>query len=181
VPLERIAASAKCRGINRTLGILICLLLISAAHGRADQNKPTFNGVTTTFSLIRPRIKTDQKLKVRFVFDNTGPATTIFRFFEPSVNARLYSRGRDLGLLCPEGDHLVFAVTLKPGKKFESTNELFITRCYHLAPGRYSIRFNYNLRLGGDRLRQQAQQAERQTGSPIVPWDGRHHTFTVVK
>jgi hypothetical protein len=170
----------KHRRINTPLAILIGLILTSVVNGEANESKPIFNGVTTTFNLLRSRIKTGQKLKVRFVFHNVGSETTIFRFFEPSVNARLYSKGRDLGLLCPEGDHLVFTVTLKPGEKFESTNELFITRCYHLTPGRYSIRFNYNLRLGGDRLKEELQQALRQTDDPIVPWDGREHIFTVI-
>lgn len=75
---------------------------------------------------------------------------------------------------------MVFSVTLRPGEKYVTTNELDITQCYHLAPGRYSIRFNYNLRLCKDKLRQELQQAEGKAAAPIVPWDGREHFFNVV-
>jgi hypothetical protein len=146
------------------------------------EKSPVFDGVTATFTLTRSRIKMDQKLEVHFVFRNRGETTTTFRFFEPSIHARLYAKGEELGLLCPTADFPVHSAVLKPGETYEFTDELYVTQCYHLVPGRYSIRFNYPLRLLADEsLRAQYEEKYHHPFAGLVPWDGRDHPFTVVR
>jgi hypothetical protein len=144
---------------------------------------PVFDGVTTQFTLTRSRIRTDQQLEVHVIFRNTGSTTRIFRFLPFGVNARLYSKGKLLEDLCEEGlDYPLQLLTLKPGETLEVADEVFTPSCYKLAPGRYSIRFNYNLRaLGDGLLRTQYEETYNHPIDGIVPWDGCDHVFTVVK
>lgn len=143
---------------------------------------PVFDGVTTEFTLTKSRIRAGEQLEVRAVFHNLGSTTRLFRFLDFGVNARLYANGQLLEDLCDKGlDYPVQLLELKPGKS-EITEKVFTTSCYKLAPGRYSIRFNYNLRALEDNSVR--TDYEKQYGHPeggIVPWDGRDHAFTVVE
>lgn len=165
---------------------LVALLLATSAckpsFARKDEPLPVFDGITTEFTLTRSRIRKDQKLEVHVISRNTASTTRVFRFLDYGVNARLYSKGELLEDLCEALDYPLQVVTLKPGETFEWTDEVFTPLCYKLAPGQYSIRFNYNLRALKDNSVRMAY--EKEYGYPeggIVPWDGRDHAFTVVE
>jgi hypothetical protein len=168
-----------------TVGLGLCLFLANASAGATpagqEGGRPTFNGVTAVFTLTRSRIRPDQKLKVRCVFRNRGEKKTTFPYLLPSVGARLYSNGEKLGDLCPTADNPAFSVALNPGESFTWIDELDITLCYNLAPGRYSIRFYYNLRLFDDAVYSEYMKKYGDPWAGEVPWDGRDHPFTVVK
>jgi hypothetical protein len=164
---------------------VIALLLATSCSrsvARKEEPLPVFDGVTTDFTLTRSRIKPAEPLEVRAVFRNTTSETRVFGFLDFGVDARLYSKGQLLGDLCPTTDNPLQLVTLKPGESYEIAQEVFTPRCYNLAPGQYSIRFNYNLRaLRSDALREQYEEMYNHPQYSIVPWDGRDHPFTVVK
>ena len=169
------------RRLSALLTLCLMVAWMSISNGGRLQ-KPSFDGVTATFTLTRARITQNQKLEVRVVFRNETKETKDFRFYDFSVDASLYKNGEDLEILCPTGDNPVYFVTLKPGEAFEVTNELTVTQCYHLAPGMYSIRFNYNLALLGESgVRIQYEEKYRHPDAGVVPWDGRDHQFTVVE
>jgi hypothetical protein len=159
------------------------LFLTSACELRDRKEPlPVFDGVTTEFTLTRSRIRPDQKLEVHVIFRNTGSTTRTFRFLDFGVNARLYSKGELLENLCEALDYPLQVLTLKPGETSEGTDEVFTTLCYQLEPGRYSIRFNYNLRaLEDDSLRAQYEKKYNHPTGGIVPWDGRDHSFAIVR
>jgi len=166
------------------LPILGLLFVTSACKPPFDRKEPlpVFDDVTTEFALTKSRIRSDQKLEVHVIFRNTGSTTRIFRYLDFAVNARLYSKGVLLDNLCEALDYPLQVLTLKPGETSEGTDEVFTTLCYHLAPGRYSIRFNYNLRaLEDGSVRAQYEEIYNHPLDGIVPWDGRDHPFTVVK
>jgi len=79
-------------------------------------------------------------------------------------------------------DFPIKVITLKPGEVFEGTAEVHTPGCYNLKPGKYSIRFNYNLRaLEDDSVRTEYEKTYGHPKGGIVPWDGRDHPFNVVK
>jgi len=164
---------------------VIALLLATSCSrsvARKEEPLPVFDGVTTDFTLTRSRIKLPERLEVRAVFRNTTSETRVFGFLDFGVDARLYSKGQLLGDLCPTTDDPLQSVTLKPGENYEIVQEVFTPQCYNLAPGQYSIRFNYNLRvLRSDALRKQYEEMYNHPQYSIVPWDGRGHLFTVVE
>jgi hypothetical protein len=150
---------------------------------RNDEALPIFDGVTTEFTLTRSRIRKDQPLEIRVTIRNTTDTIKVFRCLDVEINARLYSNGQLLEDQCDEGlDFPVKVMTLKPREVSEGTTEVHTPGCYNLAPGQYSIRFNYNLMaLEDDSLR---TEYEKEYGHPKggkVPWDGRDHPFTVVE
>ena len=76
----------------------------------------------------------------------------------------------------------MFVSTLKPGETHEMKDELYITQCYDLPPGHYSIRFYYPLRLIADEaLRGAYRKAYNDPEYGLIPWDGQDHQFTVVR
>jgi hypothetical protein len=161
---------------------LLAFLGCKAAAGNENHSPPVFDGVTTQFTLSRARIKSDQALEVRAVFRNTSAESRVFRFVDFGVDARLYSGGKLLGDLCPTTDDLVQLMRLKPRERREITRRVFTTLCYKLVPGRYSIRFNYNLRaLGSESLCKKYQANYNPELHDIVPWDACDHVFTVVR
>jgi hypothetical protein len=164
------------------LGLLFTVSACKPPFGR-NEPLPAFDGVTTEFTLTRSRIRADQQLEVHVIFRNTGRTPRTFRFLDFGVDARLYSKGKRLEDLCGEGlDYPLQVLTLKPGETSEGTAEVFTPVCYKLAPGRYSIRFHYNLRaLENDSLSAQYEEKYNHPLEGIVPWDGREHVFTVVK
>jgi hypothetical protein len=162
-------------------GLLFATSACEPLFGRED-SLPVFDGVTTEFSLTRSRIRAGEQLEVHAIFHNTGSTARVFRFLDFGVSARLYSNGNVLEDLCEAGDYPVQLLELKPGEIREITDKVFTTSCYKLAPGRYSIRFNYNLGLLQDeRFRKQFREKYNNPPDAIVPWDGRDHPFTVVK
>jgi hypothetical protein len=163
------------------LGLLLFASACKPSFGRKEP-LPVFDGVTTEFTLTRSRIKKDQRLEVHVVFHNQENAIRVIRFLPFGVNARLLSKGRLLPDLCQSTDNPLMLVTLKPGEISEVTEEVFTPLCYELAPGQYSIRFNYNLRaLEDDSVRARYEEQYNHPDAGIVPWDGRDHPFTVVK
>lgn len=172
---------------HKYLGLGVVALLLATSCGRSVAQKkeeplPVFDGVTTAFTLTRSRIKPGEPLEVRAVFRNTTNATRVFGYLDFGVDARLYSRGQLLGDMCPTTDDPLQLVTLKPGENYEIVQEVFTPRCYNLAPGQYSIRFNYNLRaLRSEALREQYEKILNQPKYSIAPWDGRDHPFTVIE
>jgi hypothetical protein len=151
---------------------------------KEQEQLPAFDGVTTEFVLTRAKIKTDQQLEVRVTFRNTESATHVFRFLDFGVDARLYSNGQLLEDLCHSEalDFPVQSLSLKSGETLEATSEVVTPLCYKLAPGEYSIRFNYNLRaLEDDSLRTDYEKKYGHPEGGIVPWDGRDHPFTVIE
>jgi hypothetical protein len=166
--------------------VLAVLLVMAACKPSTKEQEPlpVFDGVTTEFALTRSRIKGEQPLEVRVTFRNTEGATREFRFLAFGVDARLYSNGQLLEDLCRSeaSNFPVQSLTLNSGETVQVMSEVATHFCYKLAPGAYSIRFNYNLRvLENEALR---TKYEKQYGLPargIVPWDGRDHPFTVVK
>lgn len=169
------------------LPILALLLATSAckqSFARKDEPLPVFDGITTEFTLTRSRIRKDQPLEVRATIRNTTNTTKVFRFLDFGVNARLYSNGQLLEDRCEQGlDVPLHVITLKPGEIAEGTPEEVVTPlCYKLAPGHYSIRFNYNLRaLEDNSLRTDYEKKYGHPEGGIVPWDGRDHPFTVIE
>lgn len=163
------------------LGVLLATSACKPSPGCKDP-LPAFDGITTQFTLTRSRIRTDQQLEVHAIFRNTGSTTRVFRFLDFGVNARLYSKGKLLEDLCEALDNPLQLLTLKPGETLEVTDEVFTPLCYKLAPGWYSIRFNYNLKaLEDDSLRAQYEDSYNHPLDGIVPWDERDHVFRVVK
>jgi hypothetical protein len=166
---------------------LVALFLVTSACqpslARKDEPLPVFDGVTTEFSLTRSRITKDQQLEVHVVFRNTTSTIKLFSFLDFGVNARLYSNGQLLEERCEQGlEFPLQVITLKPGETSEGTSKVFTPLCYKLAPGRYSIRVNYNLRALEDAsLRTEYEQKYGHPEGGIVPWDGRDHLFTVVE
>lgn len=169
----------------RVFYLLVLVLLATSAFSGAVAGPnplPVFDGVTTNFTLTRSRIKPGERLEVRAVFRNTTSRTRVFGFLDFGVDARLYSKGQLLGDLCPTTDNPLQSVTLNPGESYEIVQEVFTPQCYNLAPGQYSIRFNYNLRaLRSDALREQCEKMYNHPQYSIVPWDGLDHPFTVVE
>lgn len=165
----------------------VALLLVTSACNRSvarsDEALPVFDGITTEFTLTRSRIRKDQQLEVHVRFRNTTSSTKVFRFLDFGVNARLYSNGQLLEDRCEEGlDYPLQVITLKPGETGKITEKVFTPLCYKLAPGRYSIRFNYNLKaLENDSLRTDYEKKYGHPEGGIVPWDGRDHPFTLVE
>jgi hypothetical protein len=176
----------KSKGYLRVFALTIFGLLFATSacellFGR-DDSLPAFNGVTTEFTLTLSRIKTGEQLEVHAVFHNTRKTTQVFRFLDFGVNARLYSNGNLLEDSCEALDYPVQSLELKPGEIREITDKVFTTSCYKLAPGRYSIRFNYDLGLLQDEMfRKQFREKYNDPPDAIVPWDRRDHPFTVVK
>jgi hypothetical protein len=165
---------------------VITLLLATSACRQSDANDaplPVFDGVTTEFTLTRSQIKKDQPLEVRAIVRNTTNTIKAFRFLDFDVNARLYANGQLLEDRCDEGlDFPFHVITLKPGETSEGTTKVLTPLCYKLAPGQYSIRFNYNLRaLEDESLRADYEKKYGHPDGGIVPWDGRDHPFTVVE
>jgi hypothetical protein len=160
---------------------LVAVGCVSAA-GKDSASPPAFDGVTTQFTLTRARIKSGQELEVRAVIRNTSDEPRVFRFVDFGVDARVYSGSKLLGDLCPTTDDPVQVIRLKPGERCEMTRKVFTTLCYKLAPGRYSIRFNYNLRaFASESLRNEYQGKYNPELHGIVPWDACNHPFTVVR
>jgi len=174
------------KGYLRVLALTIFGLLFTTSACESlfsrDDSLPVFNGVTTEFTLTRSRIRAGEQLEVHAVFHNTGKTTQVFRFLDFGVNARLYSNGNLLEDSCEALDYPVQSLELKPGGIREITDKVFTTSCYKLAPGRYSIRFKYDLGLLQDEmLRKQFREKYNNPPDAVVPWDGRDHAFTVVK
>lgn len=170
----------------RVLTVFALLLAASGCHptvARNDESLPIFDGVTTQFTLTRSRIRKDQPLEVRVTMRNTTDTVKVFRSLDVDIDARLYSNGQLLEDRCDRSlDFPLKVMTLKPGEVAGGTTKVHTPGCYNLAPGKYSIRFNYNLRaLEDDSLR---TEYEKEYGHPkggIVPWDGRDHPFTVIE
>lgn len=167
----------------RLVALLVAISACNASFGRKDEPLPIFDGVTTEFTLTRSRIRKDQPLEVRVTIRNTTDTVKVFRCLDVDINARLYANGQLLEDRCDQGlDFPLKVMTLKPGEVAEGTTKVHTPGCYKLAPGQYSIRFNYNLKaLEDDSLR---TDYEKQYGHPkggIVPWDGRDHAFTVAE
>ena len=175
------------RCVGRLVILFVALLLAISARkplfAGKDEPLPIFDGVTTEFTLTRSRVKKDQQLEIHVVIRNTTSTTKVFRFLDFGVNARLYSSGQLLEDRCDQGqDYPMQVVTLKPGETSEGTTEVSTPLCYKLAPGHYSIRFNYNLRaLEDNSLRTDYEKKYGHPEGGIVPWDGRDHPFTVVE
>lgn len=164
------------------LGILALAVIVCTSSTGRDGTSPEFDGVTATFTLTRARIRSDQQLEVHAIFRNTASATRTFGFLDFGVSARLYSKGELLENCSGGEEYPLQLVTLKPGETFEVTDEVFTTLCSHLAPGLYSIRFNYDLRaFQEDSLREQYEKQYNHPPDHIVPWDGRDHPFRVVR
>jgi hypothetical protein len=148
-----------------------------------DEPLPIFDGVTTEFTLTRSRIKKDQPLEVRVTIRNTTNTVKVFRCLDLEIHSRLYSNGQLLEEQCDEGGEFPVKVnTLQPGEVLDETTEVYTPGCYNLAPGQYSIRFNYTLRVLEDASLR--MDYEKKYGHPergIVPWDGRDHPFIVVE
>lgn len=164
-----------------TLAALAFLIGCDSPHPEKNEPLPVFGGITTEFNLTRSRIKADQQLQVHVVFRNTGNTTRVFRFLDFEVDARIYSNGQLIEDRCPRGEVPLQSVAIKSGEKLETVAEVATPLCYKLAPGQYSIRFNYNLRVLEDDLRADYEKAYGEPPGGIVPWDGRDHPFTVVK
>jgi hypothetical protein len=168
------------------LPVLALLLATSGCNpsvARNDEALPLFDGVTTEFTLTRSQIRKEQQLEVRAIIRNTTNTTKVFRFLDFDVNARLYANGQLLEDRCEQGlDFPLQVITLKPGETSEGTTKVLTPLCYKLAPGQYSIRFNYNLKaLEDESLRTDYEKKYGHPEGGIVPWDGRDHFFTVVE
>jgi hypothetical protein len=132
--------------MSTLLSTFVCSNLAEAR--RPFRQPASFNGVSAMIVLQNSVVRTGEPLKVEFSLRNASSRPVTFRFMPLAEDAEVYFRS---GAKVPFADRAVFAdgpfyeVTLKPGQIVRRQEELGLAAWYDLVPGKYQIRFYYNL------------------------------------
>jgi hypothetical protein len=141
-----------------------------------------FNGITATFEITNPIIRTGEDLKVVVVYRNTGSETVHFRFFHVDEDADVYRRGEKRRLIGGfTGEPAPLETTLKPGQSFRFEDKFDMKGWSRLKPGDYEIRFGYHLGLLGDESLIRKYRASYPHDGYVVPWTDHRYPFTLVR
>lgn len=151
-------------------------------EGQRGSAARVFNGVTASFRLFSHAIRTGEPLKVELTLRNTSGKTVSFRFTGPLVaSIWVYdSAKRKLPFRMGSslGEYPAATVELKPGAEFKTTLTGSLGDYYDLKPGKYYLRFIYDLRDISDPNAARRYMSEYHSEN-VVLWDTRWYRFSI--
>jgi hypothetical protein len=163
--------------------IAICLLMLAGSEallGKEHRSRE-FNGVTTTFTLLNPSLRAQDRLKIRISLLNESIRSVTFRYSEFFLeHIEIFTaRGKEVytKLNAPIAEPIAADIPLKPGQKSERIKEIDLPVFYDLTPGDYYLIFRYDLRdLPYDVA---AVYKKKLHSEDWVDWDSKKYWFHI--
>ena len=165
---------------------LSILTLGASTYGKDRADEPTsraFAGVVTRFELLNRIIHKGEPLNIRIALRNQSHSSTDFRFIKGAFIEHvriLDARHREVSKRAnaPFFESAADKISLRPGGTFVTTAAVDLWQLYDLPPGKYEIRFYYDLRLIADE-KLAAESMKRYHGKDWVVWDANSYPFAV--
>jgi hypothetical protein len=174
---------------RRNLAAAVTLICTCAALGLASGHESpsvgsrVFNGVSASFHVVNPTIRRGESLKALLTLKNVSSKAVAFRFTGPLV-ASIYvydSRRHRLPFRngASLGEYPAADIRLTPGEVFNTVLIGTPGDYYDLKPGKYYLRFVYDLRAISDEQLARQYMSEYKS-QDVVLWDTHWYPFSVV-
>jgi hypothetical protein len=160
----------------------LCVLsLVNPIRALAEERRTReFNGVTASFTLLNPRLRARDPLRVRFSLLNESNHPATFSFLGLAQHVDVYTRRGEQVLIkmnAPILEPVAEEIALKPGEKVERTEKMQLSIWYDFALGDYYLIFRYDLRLLPDDVA--AVYKQNLHSKAWVNWDSKKYWFHI--
>lgn len=148
---------------------------------QGSDNPPSLNGVTAKFALQNPIVRKPGPLKIHLMLHNTCDRIVNFSYEALILHIRVYDAAKkEIGQRsdAPILEPVAYPVRLAPNGKYETALSVDLWTYYNLVPGKYYLRFYYDLRLLNEKTLSKYYQ-KLYHNSPLVLWDMRYYSFSV--
>lgn len=155
-------------------------LCAAASLSASEHRSRDFNGVTATFRLLNPSLRSSEPLKVEFSLHNGSNRPVVFRYLGLDHHIDIFSRGgeRVYGRAnAAMGELAATDAPLKPGETVRRVEKIDLLVWSDLAPGDYYLTFHYDLRLLPDPLMKSLRR--KLHSNDTVIWDTKKYWFHV--
>ena len=171
--------------------LLVALLIISwipeLAFGKPESrvNPRTFNGVAAHFVIENPKLRQHNSLRIKLTLRNSSLQPVLFYYSGGpfAQHIRVYDNSKkeiEPRTDAPMAQPVTASKQLAPAEEYSTLIVVDLWTYYELAPGKYYLRFYYDLRLlQVDSII--ARYRKKYHNQILVPWDERYYPFSVVK
>lgn len=160
----------------------LSLAATESDKAQAKSGSRIFNGVRANFVLANGAIRQHEPLKILFVLRNVSHQKAYFSLTAPILHIRVYDGAKrevDQRSDAPVLEAAAQRIRLASGENYKKTFSVDLWAYYDLAPGKYYLRFYYDLRLLDDKAL--IKQYEKLYASrDLVLWDTQYYPFRVV-
>ena len=144
-----------------------------------------FNGVTANFAIENASLRQNDFLRIRLMLRNTSAKRVTFPYIAAPfiLHTRVFSVARselNRRIDAPLPEPAAAQIDLAPGGNYQTVVAVDLGTYYELPPGKYYLRFYYDLRLLDDKELIEHYR-ELYHSSDLVLWDTRYYPFLVTK
>jgi hypothetical protein len=176
--------------LSLSLPILGFVMLVSLCAAPAEPYKhqsndgsQTFNGVSAKFALENPNLRRNETLRIRLALRNSSDQTVDFAYTATILHIRVYDAAKkeiDQRMGAPILEAAAFPIHLAPSENYETILSVDLWTYYELIPGKYYLRFYYDLRLLNEKTLTDHYR-KLYHSSPLLLWDARYYPFRVTR
>lgn len=174
------------KGLTFLAATAVALFAVAIArattHGKHHSSR-VFEGVAAKFQLLNPSVRADESLRIRIRLINTSNRAITFGYSAgPFVqHVHIYDAANNempRRIDAPIPEPIAATAELAPHGKYETEVSVDLGTYYELTPGKYRLRFYYDLRLLDD-PQTLARYRQLYHSSDFVLWDSQYYSFDV--